>query len=375
MRPIAAYLTPLHHMLKKVTIKDIAEKAEVSVGLVSMVLNNKKGVNRETADRIMKVVKKMNYTPNKAASTLRIGYKKTIGVITPDLANHYFSDISRHIENIAFENGFTVLFGSSDDRRDKVGKLIETFYSDGVKGILLSPCDDCIPEIKKALNLGISVVLMNRVPEGIENVGFVTLDNDKAIRMGIGHLLGNGFRHIEMLSNNINLSTLKLREHCYMAIMHELGMSDTARISLVDEKNTADLDSTILEAYKRGTDAFIIPRGYLALHVNNSIKRLGLRIPDDIAIIGFDGGETYTLMTPSISQLVQDTRETAELSYNMLGSMMHGGAGDHILIEPKLIPGDSTACKKSLCQNSPSPVHAEAEWNEVPTTGHERITK
>lgn len=74
----------------KITIKDIAREANVSVGLVSMTLNGRSGVNAKTANAIMEVVKRLNYTPNKAASSLRIGFQKTIGVITPDLANHYF---------------------------------------------------------------------------------------------------------------------------------------------------------------------------------------------------------------------------------------------------------------------------------------------
>lgn len=106
----------------KITIKDIAREANVSVGLVSMTLNGRSGVNAKTANAIMEVVKRLNYTPNKAASSLRIGFQKTIGVITPDLANHYFSNVSRNIENIAYDNGYTVLFGSSDDRIDKIGR-------------------------------------------------------------------------------------------------------------------------------------------------------------------------------------------------------------------------------------------------------------
>ena len=106
----------------KITIKDIAREANVSVGLVSMTLNGRSGVNAKTANAIMEVVKRLNYTPNKAASSLRISFQKTIGVITPDLANHYFSNVSRNIENIAYDNGYTVLFGSSDDRIDKIGR-------------------------------------------------------------------------------------------------------------------------------------------------------------------------------------------------------------------------------------------------------------
>ncbi len=331
--------------MKNLTIKDVAEKAGVSTGLVSMVLNNRKGVNKKTADKIKQVVKEMNYMPNKAASALRMGYNKTIGVITPDLANHYFSDISRHIENLAFQNGFTVLFGSSDDRTDKISKLIDIFYADGIKGLLLIPCDDCVPEIYRAMELGMSVVPMNRTPLGVENIGHVVLDNPKAVKIGLEHLVENGYQHIEMISNDVILSTLNVREESYKKVMNELGLSDFTRINFVEEKNAIELDKTILEAYKRGTDAIIIPRGYLALHVNSSIKRLGLRIPEDIAIIGFDGGQTYKIMTPSITQLVQNTQETAEEAYKMLCEMMGGAEGRCIILEPELIIGESTRKK------------------------------
>lgn len=122
--------------MEKITIKDIAREAGVSVGLVSMALNGRSGVNRETSQKIMAVIKRLGYIPNKAASTLRMGYKKTIGVITPDLSDYYFSDISRKIENL-------------------------------------------------------------------DGVGHVMIDNDKAVRMGLDHLIANGYRHIEMVSNNV----------------------------------------------------------------------------------------------------------------------------------------------------------------------------
>lgn len=329
--------------MEKITIKDIAREAGVSVGLVSMTLNGRSGVNPKTAETIMKVVKRLNYTPNKAASALRIGYTKTIGVITPDLANHYFSDISRHIENIAYDNGYTVLFGSSDDRIDKIGRLIEVFHADGVKGILLSPCDGCEEELLKAMSLGIKVVLMNRDLPELENVGRVLLDNDKAIRMGVKHLLDNGYRHLEMISNDIKLSTLNMRENSYRKVMTEMGFGDIEKVSYVDEKDTVALDETVRGAVRRGADAIFVPRGYLALSVSKAVKRLGMRIPEDMALIGFDGGETYRIVTPTITQLSQNTRETAEDAFNMLVDMMRNGVSGHdIYLTPKLEEGDST---------------------------------
>ena len=333
----------IKHTVEKITIKDIAQEAGVSVGLVSMTLNGRSGVNPKTADEIKKVVKRLNYTPNKAASALRIGYKKTIGVITPDLANHYFADISRHIENIAYDNGYTVLFGSSDDRIDKIGKLIDTFHSDGVKGLLLSPCDGCEEELRKAMRLGMKVVLMNRDLPSLEGVGRVLLDNDKAIQMGLKHLQDNGYKHTEMISNKIKLSTLNMRESSYLKAMNQMELGDVARVSYVNEKNPEELEHCIKEAVNRGADSIFVPRGYLAIYTSKAIKQMGLRIPEDLAIIGFDGGETYRIASPTLSQLSQNTLETAWGAFNMLIDMMKNDApGRDIYLEPKLEEADST---------------------------------
>lgn len=334
--------------MDKITIKDIAREAGVSVGLVSMTLNGKSGVNPKTAEAIMAVVRRMNYTPNKSASTLRSGYSKTIGVITPDLSNHYFSVISRNIENIAYDNGYTVLFGSSDDRIDKIGKLIEAFRADGVCGLLMSPCDGCEAEIRQAMAAGMKVVLMNREIRNLDNVGKVLLDNDKAVRMGISHLLDNGYGHIEVFSNDVALSTLRIREQSYLDRMNELGLGDIARVNYVDERDTAQLDKSINESVKRGADAFFIPRGYLALHICSAAKRLGLRIPEDLGIIGFDGGDTYRMVTPSITQLSQDTRITADTAFKMLIDMMQNNApAQVVLIEPELEEGESSRARNT----------------------------
>lgn len=331
--------------MKKVTIKDIAREAGVSVGLASMVFNGKPGVSQKSQEKVMAVMKKMNYTPNKAATALRSGVKKTIGVITPDLANHYFSDISRHIENIAYENGYTVLFGSSDERKDKIASLIDTFNADGIKGILITPCEDCEEDIRRALRYGMKVVLMNRsLHMDDESVGTVMLNNEKAIRIAIEHLIANGYSRIEMITNNEKLSTLNSRMEFYKQIMAEMGLGKYTRINLLKNvEKEEEVDEIVRLTYKRGTEAILIPRGYLALYVCRSIKKLGLRIPEDIAIIGCDGGLSYRITTPTVSEIRQSPRETAEESFTMLMNMMKGDApGKRLLLEPSLVLGDST---------------------------------
>ena len=330
--------------MKKITIKDIAREAGVSVGLASMVLNGKPGVSSKNAEKVRAVMDRLKYKPNKAASALRSGNRKTIGVITPDLSNHYFSEVSRHIENIAYENGFTVLFGSSDERKDKIASLIDTFLADGIQGILMTPSQDSIPEIHRAMEQGVKVVMMNRHLENVEGAGSVTLDNEKAVDIAIDHLINNGYRKIEMVTNDDPISTLQIRVESYEKLMISKGK--TPKINYINPNKAADMVNLVHEAHKRGADAFIIPRGYLALFVCKAIKDLGYRIPEDFAVIGFDGGMNYRIMTPVVSQIIQSPQETAEESYRMLIDMMQNNApGSRILLQPSLEVGDSTKRK------------------------------
>lgn len=330
--------------MKKITIKDIAREAGVSVGLVSMVLNRKPGVSSKNAEKVRDVMARLNYKPNKAASMLRGGMRKTIGVITPDLANHYFSEVSRHIENVAYKEGYTVLFGSSDERRDKISSLIDTFHADGIQGLLITPSEDCQAEIDKALSLGMKVVSMNRHIDDNDEVGFVVLDNEKATQMALEHLIENGYRKIEVVTNDTILSNLRIRIEFYQRYMAEHGLE--SRVNVVDENTAEQLAELLSQARNRGTEAFLIPRGYLALYLSKAIIDKGYRIPEDFALLGFDGGLNYRLMSPTITQIIQSPQETAEESYHMLIEMMENNIpASKIHLQPSLEVGDSTKRK------------------------------
>ena len=221
----------------KTTIRDVAREAGVSISLVSLVMNAKRdaegnlecNVNRETARRILEIAKQMGYCPNRAAASLRSGRLYTIGVITSDIANKFFSDISRYIENIAHRHNYTVLFGSSDENADKLDNILTTFISNGVEGVIIAPCFDSERVIRKALDAGIPTVLLDRNIENLD-VGRVILDNVRAGRMGVEHLYKNGYRRIEMISYTLGITSLSEREEGYLEAMRRYGVDmDTAK--------------------------------------------------------------------------------------------------------------------------------------------------
>ena len=130
-------------LLRKTSLKDIAEAAGVSTALVSFVLNGKEKeyrVGEKTAQRILKIANEMNYQPNLAAKSLRSGKTKTIGLVVSDISNPFFSQLARVLEDEAARKGYTVLFGSSDENKDKMNRIVGNLINKGVDGLIIVPC-------------------------------------------------------------------------------------------------------------------------------------------------------------------------------------------------------------------------------------------
>ena len=162
--------------MKKVTIRDVAREAGVSVTLVSFVMNAKMGkdgrldcpVNPDTAERVLQVAKRLGYRRNNAAASLRSGRSHSIAVIVSDIANPFYAEICRNIENIAYKDGYTVIFASSEESPQKLSHLVETMVGYNVEGLIVAPCLGGEPALARALSIGIPTVLIDRDMPGEE---------------------------------------------------------------------------------------------------------------------------------------------------------------------------------------------------------------
>ena len=337
----------------KITIRDVAREAGVSISLVSLVMNAKRdaegnldcNVNKDTARRIAEVAKRLGYRPNKAAASLRSGRFYTIGMVTSDIANQFFADIARYIENIAHNYNYTVLFGSSDENAEKLDNIVDTFIGNGVEGLIVAPCSGSEEVLRKALDAGIPTVLLDRDIAGLD-VGRVMLDNERAGRMGVEHLYENGYRRIEMISYTLGISSLLERERGYCEAMRRYGLEGYSQIHYTVYGHAQEDTVRIFEdAVRRGVEAFLLPTNTLALLGLQALNALNLSAPEDLALVGFDESEIFSLYKPSVTYITQSTRRLGEQSFEMLRRMI---AGDDdcrsVVIEPKLIVGGSTAC-------------------------------
>lgn len=335
--------------MKKITIKDVAREAGVSVTLVSFVMNAKMGkdgrldcpVNPDTATRVLEVAKRLGYRRNAAAASLRSGRSNTIAVITTDIANNFFAGISRHIEDKAVQYGYTVLFGSSDEKADKLDAVMDTVLAYNIDGVIVAPVPGGEGAINKAIDAKVPVVLLDRDIEGLEGVGKVLLDDVEAGRRATELLIEKGYRKIEMVSYNLRISSIAEREEGYKAVMEENGLE-----SHVNHTTYGDPDKLIphilKDALDRGVEAIFLPTYSLTAMVISAMNDLHIRMPRDLGLVAFDESDIYKLGPSTIAHIVQPLRELGEKSVDVLHSMIENEPAETtIILKPSLVPGGS----------------------------------
>lgn len=338
--------------MKKITLKELASELGVSTTLVSRVLNAPRrpdgtpdcDISVETAMRVLETARRMDYRPSRFAAGLRSGKRYLIGVITPDISNYAFAEAGRVIEELAYRDGYSVLFGSSTESASRMNELLDLFVDQGVDGIIVTPCAGCRESVQKAVDKRVPVVLINRDLPEVEGVGRVFQDNKLIMKMVVDHLYGNGYRKIDMISERMDVNSLRDRENSYSKTMLSYGLEP--RILMVDSgRQEQQIRVHVKEAAERGTEALIAPRIKLSLYALQSIMDLGLMIPQEMALFGHDDSAAFTTHVPTISYVSQSADKVGTQAYWMLQNMIAGKEGGKVLIAPELHFGGSTAPK------------------------------
>lgn len=318
-------------MSKNVTIKDIAAEAGVSIALVSFVMNNrveadgkqKYRVNENTRQRVLDIARKLNYQPNSAARTLRKGRSLVIGVILSDISNVFYGEIARQMEDIAFKHGYTVLFGSSDESPEKFDRIVRTFLDKGVEGFIVVPCEGAERSLRHVMNVGVPFVIIDRKDIDIPAPKIV-LDNEGAMMNAVSILAERGLRKIEMMSLDINVSSITGRENGFLNSMRNLGIpDDEIMIHRAPFAHVAEFTDKILpDVVNGGAQGLVFATNALAIASIRKLSSMGVRVQEDIHLVGFDNSDVYDLFYPSIPHISQPIDEICSMSFNYLKNLM-----------------------------------------------------
>jgi LacI family transcriptional regulator len=302
-------------MKKKLSIHDIAKALNLSATTISFVLNGKadeKKISVDVRKRVSDYIKKVGYQPNMIAKSLRTGKTNVIGMLVEDISDPFFSGISRGIETIAYNHQYKIFFASTENDTGKTKALIKVFRERQVDGYIIAPPAGVEEEIKALMEDNVPVILFDRYLPSL-NTSTVIIDNFSGAYQAVKHLQGNGFSNIAFITLNSEQTQMEARLQGYSKAMEESLCHPI--VQKLPCKLSHQLSTEMVQEFIKQhneADAVIFATNYLAINGLKAISNLGLAIPDDLAVIGFDDNNCFNLFSPSITAIAQPIGDIAQ---------------------------------------------------------------
>jgi LacI family transcriptional regulator len=310
-------------IMKKVSLKDIAQKVGVSTALVSYVLNNKKEgrISKEAARKIKEAAKELNYSANQIARSLKTNKTFTIGLIVSDISNPFSSTLARIIEDAAEKCNYVVLFGSSDECSDRSRKLIQVLLNHQVDGFIIAPAEDANDQIQYLQEREIPFVLIDRFFPELET-NYVAIDNYKASFTATKHVIENGFKRVGMVTLDTTLFNMQERKRGYLDALKEGNiLIDDQWIKKIGRNNiqeTVNKAINELLSLKEPIDAILFTNNVISTSGLKYINSLDIKVPDDLAIVSFDESVAADLFYAPVTHIRQPLQEIGQLATEIL---------------------------------------------------------
>ena len=329
--------------MASISVRDVAAQAGVSVGTVSNVLNRPEKVSAATAERVQRVIAELGFVRNDAARQLRSGNSRAIGLIVLDISNPFFSDLARGAQHAADENGSVILLGNSDQEPAREGFYLDLFEEQRVGGVLISPVGDVEARLTRLRQRGIGAVLVDhRIPGS----GFssVSVDDVAGGELAVAHLISLGRRRIAFVGGPFALHQVADRlvgaQRAVGASKSEATLEVIGVDSLTILEGRAAGDQLVAREVRDRPDAIFAANDLVALGlVQSFVMGNGLRVPEEIAIVGYDDiGFASSAVVP-ITSIRQPSEAIGRTAIEMLSDEMTGrqAVGRDVVFQPELV--------------------------------------
>ena len=337
-------------MTKKVSLKDIAEKAGVSVTTVSIVLNGRAKdmkISEAMARKILALGEKMNYRPNHFAKGLRTGKTNTIGLIVDDISNYFFGHLANIVEEEADKLGYTVMFCSSENNEGKSRHILNMLVDKHMDGYIIAPTKAMLPELEKLVKEKKPAVLIDRYYQQLDS-SYVTIDNVNGSLEAVNYLAKKGYRRIALVTNLTDQLQMIQRMEGYQQGLKQNHLQLDQQIikkipfGLTDEKVVKEIKDFV-ELNENKMDAIFFTSNNLGVAGLEALRSIGKRIPDDISVICFDDNDLFRLGMPGISVVSQPIKDIAKKAVEILIQQINQRSTtvEHIVLKTVMIERES----------------------------------
>jgi LacI family transcriptional regulator len=309
------------------TIREVAKRAGVSPITVSRVVNNSDYVNQATKKRVQAAIRQMGYVPNTLARSLRSRRTSTLALVLTDITNPFWTTVARGAEDAASKAGFSMMLGNTDESEEKQGRYITALLEKRIDGILFVPVGNTSAVIRMVKRQNVPVVVLDRRISGAK-ADVVRCDSEGGAFKLTKLLLSLGHRRIAVLSGPGNISTAEDRVHGYQRALSEQGVplqSELMQYGRFTVESGAEMADRMLRLAPRPT-AIFAGNNFIAIGALKAVQEARLRVPEDVALVGFDDLPANLTIAPFLTVAKQPAYEMGKGAAELLLARLAGKA-------------------------------------------------
>lgn len=294
--------------MQKPTIADVARNAKVSKATVSRVLNDVASVDPSLRKRVTSAIKKLNYQPSRAARTLKKNLLDVIGFLVPSITDTIFGAVLQGAEDFAYQNKMGIIAYSTADSLERQKMYLENLQSEQLAGLILVPAPNTdLAFLLSIQSKGIPIVLFDRKIEGFQG-DHIASDNFQGAFMAVEHLIDNGYKRIATIAGSQNVSSGIERLNGYREALTSKGLEldqELIKFGNFDEHESYKATKALLSQATK-PDAVFVANDSMTIGALHALKDLGINIPNQLAVVGFDEQPLANLLHPTLTTIEQE---------------------------------------------------------------------
>ena len=329
-------------------IREVAKRAGVSLGTVSNVLNHPEIVAPETLQKVQQAIDEIGFVRNGSARQLRVGSSQHIGLIVLDVANPFFTEVARGVEDLANQAGYIVILCNSDDSVEKENHYLHVLEEQRTQGVLITPVQNDARYLQRLRQHGIAVVLLDR-PSRIKDLCSVAVDDVQGGELATSHLLEAGHTRIGFVHGPLSIRQVADRKRGVIRAVKTAGLDpESTIVDIAAQAQSARAGEECVEqllSVKRRPTAVFCTNDLLALGLMRGLIKHGISIPGDMALVGYDDVEFASVLSTPLTSIRQPKYELGRAAAELLLDEAQNPTSHqhkHIVYLPELIVRESS---------------------------------
>lgn len=329
------------------SIKDVALRAKVSITTVSHVVNRTRFVSDKVRTEVEAAIRELGYVPSAVARSLKSNTTKTIGMLIPNCSNPYFAEIVRSVEDHCFGAGYTLILCNTDDDPHRQGAYLQVLSEKRIDGMIIISTGEDEGLLRLLQGLPIPTVLLDREIDEV-HCDLVETAHLQGGLMATQHLIDLGHRRIACLSGPADLTPSAQRIEGWRTALAQSGLTDVAADLLWHSDFTSQGGFTVMRsilASPQPPTAVFVCNDLMCIGALSAAHEAGVRVPQDMSLIGFDDIELAQFASPALTTIAQPKHRIGVAAVDMLLERIQGGRvqARQVLLQPELIVRNSTA--------------------------------